>query len=391
MRSGRVAVSIGFLLFGTTVGTLLPRLSAIKAHLGLTDGQVGLAFLIFAIGAVSAAGASRLALARGARWPVRIGVAALCAVLVAQGIAPSFFWLTGAFLIAGLCTGLVDVLLNAQATEIEREAGRPIINSFHGYWSLGSILGSVGAVGAAGLGVPPALHLTVVGVALAVASIPLVAAVPDTRGGAAVLLAPGSGRLRFGAAVAVVSVLALVAVVVEGAGGDWSAIYLRDFGHAPEGIAALGFGALSVAMTVVRFTADRITGLTSVRVVAALGGLVVGVGFLLAVLFPAPLWSIAGFALVGAGSAVLFPLAMTTSSNLDEAGNALVVATAAGYAGSIVGPPLIGGAADAFGLRLALLIPMAAGLVVFVMMAATRVVSSRSKRRFADAAESVER
>lgn len=245
--------------------------------------------------------------------------------------------------------------------------------------------------GAASLGAPPSLHLTIVGVALAVASLPLVAAVPNTRGGAALLPAAGGGRLRLGAAVAVVSALALVAVAVEGAGGDWSAIYLRDFGHAPEGIAALGFGALSVAMTVVRFTADRITGLTSVRVVAAAGGLLTGLGFLLAVLLPAPLWSIAGFALVGAGSAVLFPLAMTTSSNLHEAGNALVVATAAGYAGSIVGPPLIGGAADAFGLRLALLIPMAAGLVVFVMMATTRVLSSRSTRRYADAAESVER
>ena len=385
-----MAVSIAFLFFGVTVGSFLPRLSAIKQNLGLSDGQVGFAFLVFAIGAVVAAGAARLIIGRGARRPVRIGLFVMCAMLAAQGLAPTFALFVTALLVVGVCVGGVDMLINAQATQIERDAGRPMINSFHAYWSLGSILGSAGAAAAAAARIPPSVHLSVVAVGLALGSIPLVAPVPDTRGGAAALLAPGSGRLHFGAAVAVISVLALVAVTVEGAGGDWSAIYLRDFGHAPEGVAALGFAALSVAMTLVRFTADRITAMTSVRLVAGLGGLVAGLGFLLAIAYPAPLWSIAGFALVGAGSAVLFPLAMTAGSNLDEAGSALSVATATGYAGSLVAPPLIGAAADHFGLRLALVIPAIAALSVVGTMASTRVLSSRTTRRLTDAAESVE-
>ena len=383
-------MSVGLVFFGMTVGSLLPRMSAIKYNLGLTDGQVGLAFLIFGVGAVVSAGAARFVLARGARRPVRVLVFALCALLATQGLAPNFTLLAASFLAVGLCVGSVDMLLNSQATEIERDAGRPMINSFHGYWSLGSIVGSVLAVGAAAASIPPAVHLSVVGLALAVASIPLVARVPDTRGGAAVLIPPGSGRWHLGTAVAVISVLALVAVVVEGAGGDWSAIYLRDFGHAPEAVAALGFGALSLTMTAVRFVADRLTAVTGVRGVAALGGLVTGLGFLVAVVFPIPALAIAGFALVGIGSAVLFPLAMTAASNMDESGTALSVATAVGYAGSLVGPPLIGAAADHFGLRLALLIPAGAGFAVFGMMASTRVLSARTARRSSDATERVE-
>jgi MFS family permease len=339
---------------------------------------------------VVSAAAARFVLARGARRPVRVLVFLLCALLAAQGLAPNFVLLSASFLFVGLCAGSVDMLLNAQATEIERDAGRPMINSFHGYWSLGSIIGSLLAVGAAAASIPPGVHLSVVGLTLAFASIPLVSGVPDTRGGAAKLLAPGTGRLRMGAAVAVVSALAVAAVVIEGAGGDWSAIYLRDFGHAPEGVAALAFAAMSTAMTLVRFTADRVTALTSVRLVAALGGLVAGLGFLAAIAFPAPAFSIAGFALVGAGAAVLFPLAMTAGSNLDEAGNALSFATAAGYAGSLVAPPLIGGAADRFGLRLALLMPALVGFAVFGMMASTRVLSARTNRGSTDAAKPVE-
>jgi len=383
-------VSTAFLFFGITAGSFLARLSAIKEHIGLTDGQVGVAFLMFAIGAVVSAGGGRLLLARGARRPVRIGVFLMCALLAGPGLAPSFVALALVFLLTGACAGGVDMLINSQATDIERTSGRPMINSFHGYWSLGAIVGSALAVGAAAAAIPPSIHLTVVGVGLAIASVPLVAAVPDTRGGAAVLLAPGSGWWRVGGAVAVISLLALVSVTVEGAGGDWSAIYLRDFGRAPESVAALGFGVLSVAMTLVRFTADRLTAISSTRAVTALGGLVAGLGFLLAVAFPAPVISLAGFALVGAGAAVLFPLAMTAASNLDARGNALSFVTAAGYAGSIIAPPLIGTAADHFGLRLALIIPAVAALSVVGMMASTRVLSSRTSRRSSDATERVE-
>jgi MFS family permease len=378
MSSKRGAVSVAFLFFGVTAGSLLPRLPAIKEALHLTDGQIGVAFLAFGVAAVSAAAGARLLLARGARTPVRILLFLLCVALVGPAVAPSYPVLVLVFVFTGLCAGSLDMLINSQATEIERDAGRPMINSFHGYWSLGSILGSVIAVGAALLLVPVAVHFAVVGIALAVASVPLAAAVPDTRGGAAALVSADATRLHVGVAVAVIAVLALVAVVVEGAGMDWSAIYLHDYGHASEGVAALGFAVMSVTMTLVRFTADRITAVTSPRAVVALGGAVVASGFALAIAFPQPLLAMAGFGLVGAGTAVLFPLAMSASSNLDEAGNTLSLVTAAGYAGSLVAPPLIGAAADRFGLRLALLIPMAFALVVVGLMAATRVLSPRT-------------
>jgi len=81
---------------------------------------------------------------------------------------------------------------------------------------------------------------------------------------------------------------------------------------------------------------------------------------------------------------------MTAASNMDKRGTALTVATAAGYAGSIVAPPAIGVAADHFGLRLALLIPAAAALAVVGIMASTRVLSTRTTRRLADATEGLE-
>jgi MFS family permease len=390
MGASRRAVSIGFLLFGVVAGSLLPRIPTLKENLHLTDGQVGIGFLAYAVGAVLGAGISRPALGRGARLPARISLVAMCAALIAPAVAPSFALLAVAFLAGGLCAGFLDPLLNAQAAAIERDAGRPMINGFHAFWSLGSIVGSVIAAGAAALSISPAIHFTAVALVLAAASVPLLAGLPDTQGGAATLLPTGTGRLGMGTALAVVAALAFLGIVVESGGGDWSAIYLRDFGHAPPDVAALGFAALSGAMTVVRFGADRLTAMSSARVVAALSGLVSAGGFVLAISFPSPPAAILGFALVGVGAAALVPLSFSAAANLDGAGNALSFVTAVGYASSIVSPPLIGGAADRFGLRLALLIPTAAGLGVLAMMASTRFLGKRTSRTSANATERVE-
>lgn len=378
------------MIFGITAGTLLPRIPALKENLHLTDGDVGAALLALAVGAVLGAGLGRAALKLGARTLVRVVLAGVCLTLILPAVAPSLVAFAAAFGVQGLLVGMLDLLINSQAAEIERDAGRPMINGFHAFWSLGSIVGSIVAAAAAALAISPVAHFAAVALALTLLSVPLLSRLPDTRGGAAVLVPGGTARWRMGTAVAVVAALAFFGIVVESGGADWSAVYLHDFGGAPQDVAALGFAALSVAMTVVRFTADRLTAMTSARMVAGFGGLVGGLGFGLAVAVPAPLVSIVGFALVGAGAAVMVPLAFSAGANLDRAGNALGIVTAAGYAGSIVGPPLIGAAADHIGLRLALVIPAAGGFAVLVMMASTRVLSKRTLRRLADATEGLE-
>jgi fucose permease len=369
VRGKRFAVSVAFLLFGITAGTLTPRVPAFKESLHLSDGQVGLAFLAFAVGAVAGAVVSRFVLSRGAALWVRVGTVAMGVALVTPALAPAFVWLALAFFLGGLCAGFLDVLENAQAAEIERDSGRPMINGFHGFWSLGAIIGSVGAAVAAGAGLAPLVHFAIVAVVIAAASLPLLAGLPDTRSGAAGILRSGTTRWGIGTAVAAVAGIAFLGILIESGGADWSAIYLRDYGRTDQGVAAIGFAAFAVAMTVVRFLADRLTARTSPGVVAGLGGLVAALGIGLAIAEPTPVVAIAGFALTGAGSAVLVPLAFSAAANLSRTGTALSVVMVAGYAGSIVGPFVIGATADRVGLRTALAIPLAAAVVVLGMTA----------------------
>ena len=64
-----------------------------------------------------------------------------CLALVAFGSSLiSFFMLLFAF---GFCNAAMDVCMNAQAADIEEGLAIPIMSSFHGVFSVGSILGAL--------------------------------------------------------------------------------------------------------------------------------------------------------------------------------------------------------------------------------------------------------
>ncbi|MDQ2943139.1 MAG: MFS transporter [Candidatus Dormibacteraeota bacterium] len=370
MTHQRRAVSVAFLVFGAVSGSWVPRLPAIKDHHHISDGQVGYALVLFAVGAVLGAALARLALGRGARGWVRAGTVAICVALLGPGLAGSLAELLAAVLLLGACAGFIDVLENAQASELERKAGRPLINGFHGFWSLGAIMGSVVAGGAALAGVSPLPQFALAAILSAVASAPFLRDLPDTRSGADRVTPTGAGRLWLTRSVVAVGAIAFCGILVEGGTGDWSAIYLREFSHANPGIAAGGFAAFALAATVVRFRADQLTARTSPGTVARLGGLIAAFGLALAIAVPALPVAVIGFALVGVGTAVLVPLAFSAGANLGASGTSLTVVLAAGYAGSIAGPAMIGYAADHVGLRVALGI-LLAGAVVVIALAGT--------------------
>jgi MFS family permease len=168
-------------------------------------------------------------------------------------------------------------------------------------------------------------------------------------------------------AVLAIAVITFAGIIAEGGTSDWSAIFLRELSHANPGIAAVGFSGFAFAAMLVRFRADLLTARTSRATVARLGAVTAVAGLLLAIALPALPTAIAGFALVGMGTAVLMPIAFAAGANLGQSGTALALVMASAYAGTIAGPPLIGAAADHVGLRVAMAIPLLAILVVLAL------------------------
>ena len=152
--------------------------------------------------------------------------------------------------------------------------------------------------------------------------------------------------------------LCFLAMMTEGAIGDWSGIYLRHNAGASAATAATAFTGFSLGMAVARLGGDllneRLGAATLVRGGMALVAVALGGALLIGETVPA----VIGFAVCGLGIANAVPLLFSRAGRLDPPGPSLAAAFTMGYTGFIVGPPLIGLLADRVGLprTLALLV-----------------------------------
>jgi fucose permease len=261
--------------------------------------------------------------------------------------------------------GGLDVAMNAQAVEVERRLGRPIMSSMHAFFSLGGLVGSVAG---AGLLTMPWSGATTMAVA---AGMMALVAVPAGRWLLAESRPPREQRERLGAAdilrprLLAIGVLAFCALFAEGAVGDWSSLFLSRQTGASAAAAAMGFAAFSVTMTLARFAGDRAVARIGGRRSLVIGGLLAFAGMTLAIAIP-QLWvGVIGFALMGLGFANMVPVLFSAAGRAGATPQAgIAVVSMIAYAGSLLGPPLIGGLSEHVGLAQALSLVAAFGLLV---------------------------
>jgi predicted MFS family arabinose efflux permease len=367
-----VAVSVAFLVNGAAIANWVPRVPAVKAALGTSDGPLGLALLGLGVGAAAALLAAGRVVARfGSRPVTRAAGLALCAALLGPGLAGNLPMLALALALFGAASGLMDVAMNAHGALVERWYGRPIMSSLHGLWSVGGLVGAVTGGLAARAGWTPARHFAVaalcLGVLLVAGTWRLLPAsmdkAPSGRGPAP--RRRGSG-MAWSPPLLLLGVVGFSSFFGEGSAHDWSAIYMHDVLGTSPGTAATAFAAFSLSMAIVRFGGDRLSArLGPVRLVRA-SGLVAAVGFGLGLLAHQPLAGVVGFALLGVGLACVVPVTFSAAGHLggDLAGVAISRVAAISYLASFAGPPVIGLVADVVGLTVALFIPVALAGVV---------------------------
>jgi MFS family permease len=390
-------VSVAFLVNGAAIANWVPRVPAVKAALGTSDGPLGLALLGLGVGAgVALLAAGRVVARFGSRPVTRAAGIALCAALLGPGLAGNLPLLALSLALFGAASGLMDVAMNAHGALVERRYGRPVMASLHGLWSVGGLVGAVTGGLAARAGWTPARHFAVAGLCLGAllvagtwrllpasmdaarpgrgraATEPAAAAashtpapVPPAVGGHAGRSAPRV-QVPWSGPLLLLGVVGFSSFFGEGAAHDWSAIYMHDVLGTGPGTAAAAFAAFSLAMAVVRFGGDRLSArFGPVRLVRA-SGLVAAVGFGLGLLLHQPLAGVVGFALLGVGLACVVPVTFSAAGHLggDLAGVAISRVAAISYLASFAGPPVIGLVADLVGLSVALAIPVALAGVV---------------------------
>ena len=360
----RVATTAIFLVNGLGIGAWAVEVPRIKESLGLSEPSLGIALFFFALGALIAMPlAGKLAPLFGSGRATALLAAAFAITLPFPALVPNFPCLCVALLALGAANGALDVSMNGHASAIEEHLQTPIMSSFHAAWSIGGLSGAAAgaALQSAGMGIVSGLTFPDIVIALVVISSTIFA----LREVGPHALASSSGFTLPSARVMRLAALAFLAMLVEGAVADWSAVYLRTNMSAHGGAAALGYSAFALSMAACRLIGDVSVKRFGPRAVVGAGGLVTALGLVLVLGLPTLITACIGFALVGVGLSNIIPVIFSAAgrSTATPAVGVSMAATA-GYAGFLIGPPLIGIAAGMVGLRLALCVLLLAAAIV---------------------------
>jgi MFS family permease len=378
-RKARLAIFWIFAVCGVMCSLWSTSLPTINSRLHLGETRLGLVLLLTGGGAVAVMPLTgRLCDRLGSRAVLRVGAPLSGLTLIGPAVAGGFPALLVLAFVLGAGIGSLDVAMNAHAIVVEQRYGRPIMSAFHGFWSVGGVLGSgVIAVGLHFSASDPAMMIggAIASAALLVVPGPLLlpgaargrpAAQPTQAGGP-----PATARTRGGPGVVLLlGVIAAAGFICEGAAYNWAPLHAIRELHATPATAALAYTVFAITLMAGRLTGDWMRRrIGPVRSMGWAGGIAVG-GYLLVALAPSLhpgglACDYGGWAVIALGLATVVPAVFSAVGARDAGvGTALSWVAVCAYGGELAGPAVIGPLAGATSLRIAMLVPGGLALVI---------------------------
>jgi MFS family permease len=369
------ATLVVFFVTGGVFASWGARIPAVQEALALSPGELALAIVGIEGGAVVGLPLGGALVTRlGSRASLWLALPVYAAAMAAVAFAPTLAALAAALALTAAANSVLDVAMNAQGVELERRLRRPVLSRLHAGHSFGVLAGGLAgtAAAAAGIGVRP--HFAAVAATGLFAGLAATTRLPEgPRAADAPLLARPTGRL------AALAAIAFCAFLVDGTAINWSAVDLRAEGAGPA-LAAAAFTAFALAVALGRLVGDSLLARHARGAVVRGAGALAAAGAVLIVAAPAPAPALAGWALLGAGAAVIAPAVLGAAPGAGELppGVAIAAVTTVGYLGSFTGPPAIGALAELTSLSAALLLLVAACLAIVALAGASldRAMSS---------------
>ena len=346
-----------FFLQPIAFGSWLPRIPDIQTALGLGPAGLAMALLGLPVGTLLTLPFAGPLVGRiGARMAILAGFVLYSLAICLPPLAPDATWLFVALMLAGSSISFVELGLNVMADEVEKTTGTMIMTTSHGFWSVGIMVGSLVGSALASLGLEARLAIPLVAAAvlplalLAGRSLPSPKPSAQTQAGQRTAWSPPSWAL-LGICLFVFGI-----TMTEGAMADWSAIFLRDALGAEAGVVGLGYSVFALFVAAGRFGGDRLKRRFGTVNTARICGTMAVVGTGMLFLAPSVAMALIGFGIVGVGVSVGFPLAVTAAASLTDrpASSNVAVLSFVALCGFLVGPPVIGLAAEHFDMRIAL-------------------------------------
>lgn len=365
-------VFAAFAIYSFCMGNIFPRLPDIQHQMGVGEGALGFGLIGTPIGTlISLTFAAPLIERIGYRRLLLAAIPLLALLYAIAVLAPNPLVFFVLLMPVGLVIGAIEMVINTEADRTEHLVGFRIMNRAHAFWSIGFFAAGVFGTWMAQLGLTPQLHLLIIvpigllGVAVLIGRFE---PAPHRAGGS-------TDTPRFAAPTGAIMILVAVtlgAMLMEGASMDWSAIYMRNIFNPGPFLTGIAVACFAFSQAATRFFADGFVERHSPEGVARFLLCIMLVGVLVVFFSPQPVVSLAGFVLLGVGTSAIFPLAMSAAAQRTDRPAVINVAALAqnSFVIFLLGPPLLGSVAQAFGIRWSFGIGLPLILLSFVLAGA---------------------
>lgn len=357
----RAALSTYFFLSGLCFATWASRIPTIKDFFHFNEAQLGTVLLSMPISSLIGLPISGWLVSKfDSRLPLIVAMLFLTLALTFIGFADTPFLLVASLSLYSFSSRILYISMNTQSITIQKKYTKKIVGSFHGLWSTGGLLGVVLSTIMVKYNVPLQVHLATIAVFIAIISLLIFSYTlkndKSTFGNKLIFGKPDPFVFYLG-------LLVFFAAICEGGMFDWSGVYFKEVINEP--IFTYGYLLFMAAMAFSRFYSDRLMEAIGLEKTYIFSSLLIAVGILMAITFPYFYPALIGFCLVGLGTAAIFPMTFMLAGTSKKYSPGMAISIISTYAtvGMLIGPPLVGYVAHAFGLKNAFYIFVVSGLL----------------------------
>jgi len=360
-RRARLAAGSAFFVQGLLFITLTTRLPQLQERWSLDELALsGLLLMVVLLAGAGSVVAEVVARRFSSAVVVRLGLGVATLGFATLLLAPAFPAFVGGLAVYGVGLGLVDASSNMQAVTVEHLYRRPILPSFHAFWTAGGIVATLVTLATSDTPVGPAL-LPLFLLPVAALAAPFVAR--DRLAPAAESLDVPWRRIML------LGIAMVLFYMVDTAATTWGPVYLDGTLGAPTGLAALATLPYLVATLIARGIGDGLVHRYGAVWLLRICGVVAALS--LAGIVFAPSWVVAvvGFTVLGGAVATIAPLSFSAAGaiaggeglgdvrRIERVDQVVARFNQFNYVGALLGAVLTG-AIGAENLRLGFAVPM---------------------------------
>ena len=262
----------------------------------------------------------------------------------------SFYQMAVLSFIFGSSYGIIEIVLNLQATSLEKKYEKPIMSGIHAFWSIGLLGGSF----VTSIFLEYEISFLINSLVFIVLIFPLFffgsLTLKDTNSTPQKLSAI---FFKWPKIVLILVIFSTTCVFLEGGTDSWGALYMRDYLLAEGfsiGIAAIAFNG---SMVFGRLTGDRLKSIFGIYNFLFISIILSLLGSLIIFISKFAFISILGFVIAGFGVASIVPICYTLISRIKDLDQTVgvTIITLAVYGNFTIAPPILGYTANLLGIQ----------------------------------------